>query len=135
MSYAVAAALQAAVFGRLAGDAGLGALVGAAVYDAVPPGAGTGTFVLIGPEVVRDASDKTGDGAEHRFTVSVITDAMGFQQAKAAAVAVSDALVGADLVLSRGRLVSLGFLHGTAKRASNGTGRRIDLVFRARVEG
>lgn len=135
MSYAVAAALQAAVFGRLAGDAGLGALVGGAVYDAVPPGAGTGTFVLIGPEEVRDASDKTGDGAEHRFTVSVITDAMGFQQAKAAAVAVSDALVGADLVLSRGRLVSLGFLKASAKRVSNGAGRRIDLVFRARVEG
>ena len=135
MSYAVAAALQAAVFARLAGNAGLSALVGAAVYDAVPPGAGTGTFVLIGPEEVRDASDKTGDGAEHRFTVSVVTDAMGFQQAKAAAVAVSDALVGADLSLSRGRLVSLGFLKATARRVSNGAGRRIDLVFRARVEG
>lgn len=135
MSYAVAAALQAAVFGRLASDAGLGALVGAAVYDAVPPGAGTGTFVMIGPEEVRDASDKTGDGAEHWFTVSVITDAMGFQQAKAAAVAVSDALVGADLSLSRGRLVSLRFLKATARRVSNGAGRRIDLVFRARVEG
>ncbi|MDE3078985.1 MAG: DUF3168 domain-containing protein [Paracoccaceae bacterium] len=135
MSYAVAEALQAAVFGRLVGDAGLGALVGTAVYDAIPPGAGTGTFVLIGPEEVRDASDKTGDGAEHRFTVSVVTDAMGFQEAKAAAVAVSDALVGADLSLRRGRLVSLGFVRALAKRGTNGAGRRIDLVFRARVEG
>ncbi|MBI1217475.1 MAG: DUF3168 domain-containing protein [Rhodobacteraceae bacterium] len=134
MSYAVAEALQAALYGRLLGDEALGALIGGAVYDAVPPGAGTGTFVLIGPEEVRDASDKTGDGAEHRFTVSVVTDAMGFERAKATAVAVSDALVGADLVLNRGRLVSLGFLRATAKRVSNGAGRRIDLVFRARVE-
>lgn len=134
MSYAVAEALQAAVFGRLAGDAALAGLVGAAIYDAVPPGAGTGTFVLIGPEEVRDASDKTGDGAEHRLVISVVSDAAGFQAAKAAAVAVSDALAGADLVLARGRLVSMAFVKGVARRTTNGTGRRIDLTFRARVE-
>lgn len=134
MSYAVAAALQAAVFARLQGDGVLSGLVGAAIYDAVPPGAGTGTFLMIGPEDVRDQSDKTGDGAEHRFTVSVVTDAEGFQAAKAAAVAVSDALVGADLTLSRGRLVSLAFLRAAARRTGKDTGRRIDLMFRARVE-
>ncbi|MDE3079060.1 MAG: DUF3168 domain-containing protein [Paracoccaceae bacterium] len=134
MSYAVAAALQAAVFARLQADGGLNALVGAAIYDAVPPGSGTGTFLMIGPEDVRDQSDKTGDGAEHRFIVSVVTDAAGFQAAKAAAVAVSDALVGADLALSRGRLVSLAFLRAVARRTGKDTGRRIDLTFRARVE-
>ncbi|MDE3121576.1 MAG: DUF3168 domain-containing protein [Paracoccaceae bacterium] len=134
MSYAVAAALQAAVFARLQADGGLNALVGAAIYDAVPPGSGTGTFLMIGPEDVRDQSDKTGDGAEHRFIVSVVTDAAGFQTAKAAAVAVSDALVGADLALSRGRLVSLAFLRAVARRTGKDTGRRIDLTFRARVE-
>lgn len=134
MSYAVAAALQAAVFARLQADGVLSGLVGAAIYDAVPPGAGTGTFVMIGPEDVRDQSDKTGDGAEHRFIVSVVTDAAGFQAAKAAAVAVSDALVGADLALSRGRLVSLAFLRAVARRTGKDTGRRIDLTFRARVE-
>lgn len=134
MSYAVAAALQAAVFARLQGDGVLAGLVGGAIYDAVPPGAGTGTFLMIGPEEVRDQSDKTGDGAEHRFTVSVVTDAAGFQAAKAAAVAVSDALVGADLALSRGRLVSLAFLRAVARRTGKDTGRRIDLTFRARVE-
>lgn len=134
MSYAVAAALQAAVYGALTGDAVLAGLVGGAIYDAVPPGAGTGTYVLIGPEEVRDQSDKTGDGAEHRLVISVVSDASGFAAAKAAAVAVSDALVGADLALSRGRLVSMAFLKGQAKRVSNGTSRRIDLTFRARVE-
>lgn len=58
MSYGVAAALQAAVYQRLVGQ-----LVGVQVYDALPPGAGTGTFVIIGPEEARDASDKTGGGA------------------------------------------------------------------------
>ena len=38
MSYAAAAAVQAAIFGRLRADAALGALVGEAIFDAVPPG-------------------------------------------------------------------------------------------------
>lgn len=134
MSYAVAAALQAAVYAALGADPALAALVGGAIYDALPPGAGTGTFVLIGPEDVRDASDKSGSGAEHRLVISVVSDAAGFQAAKAAAVAVSDALVGAELTLSRGRLVSLSFLKAMARRTENGTARRVDLTFRARVE-
>ncbi len=135
MSYGMAAALQAAVFDRLAGDAALAALVGGAVHDAVPPGEGPGTFVLLGPEEARDASDVTGPGAEHRFTVSVISRKAGFATAKAAAAAVSDALAGADLVLARGRLVGLWFLSARARREGGGAVRRIDLIFRARVEG
>ena len=38
MSYAVSGALQAAVFAALSGDAALAALVGSAIYDAVPAG-------------------------------------------------------------------------------------------------
>lgn len=129
MSYGVAAALQAAVYQRLVGQ-----LVGVQVYDALPPGAGGGTFVLIGPEEARDASDKTGGGAEHRFLVSVISDATGFLEAKEIAVAISDALVDAPLVLARGRLVSLAFQRAVAKRLQAGESRRIDLRFAARVE-
>jgi Ni,Fe-hydrogenase maturation factor len=128
MSYGVAAALQAAVYQRLSG------IPGVAVYDAVPPGGAVGTFVLIGPEDVREASDKTAHGAEHRLVVSVVTDEAGFQSAKAVAVAVSDALVDAEMVLTRGMLVSMAFLRAVARRVSNGAGRRIDLTFRARVE-
>ncbi|OIQ64832.1 hypothetical protein GALL_536150 [mine drainage metagenome] len=90
--------------------------------------------MLIGPEDVRDASDKTAHGAEHRLVISVVTDEAGFQAAKAVAVAVSDALVDAEMVLTRGVLVSMAFLRAVARRVSNGSGRRIDLTFRARVE-
>ena len=131
MSYGSAAALQAAIYARLVAA---GPLAGVPVYDAVPPGAGAGTFVLIGPEDVIDRSDKTGGGAEHRFSVAVISDATGFQAAKAVAVAVSDALVDAPLVLARGRLVGLHFVRGVAMRLDEGDVRRIDLTFRARVD-
>mgnify|MGYP000704599485 CR=1 FL=1 len=130
MSYGSAAALQAAIFQRLTAAA-----LGVPVVDALPAGTGTGTFVLIGPEEVTDASDKTGPGAEHRLTVSVISDAAGFRAVKDVAVAVSDSLGGAELVLSRGRLVSLRFLRALARRLDEGAVRRIDLTFRARIEG
>jgi hypothetical protein len=131
MSYAGAAALQAAIWQRLSTAT---ALAGVPVVDALPKGAGRGTFVLIGPEEVVDASDASGGGAEHRLAISVISDAAGFQAAKQVAVAVSDELVGAGLVLARGRLVSLRFLRATARRLDSGGARRIDLTFRARVE-
>jgi hypothetical protein len=131
MSYAGAAALQAAIYQRLTATT---ALAGVPIHDALPPGAGAGTFVLIGPEEVRDASDKTGPGAEHRFVVSVISDGTGFQAAKTVAVAVSDALVGASLILARGRLVYLVFQRARASRIDEGEVRRIDLTFAARLE-
>lgn len=135
MSYGVAAALQAAVYQRLLGDAGVSALVGAAVYDALPAGDLPQTYVSLGPENVRDRSDRTGSGAVHQFTVSVVTQTAGFGAAKSVAAAVGDALSGADLPLSRGRLVGLWFERASARRSGKaGRTRRIDLRFRARVE-
>ncbi len=134
MSYGVAAALQAAVFQALAADAGLAALVGNAIYDVVPSGNLPQIYVSLGPEEARDASDKTGGGARHDFTVSVVSDASGFHQAKTVAAAINDALVGADLALTRGRLVSLRFLRARARREGTGQLRRIDIRFRARIE-
>lgn len=130
MSYAASAALQAAVFQHLTAAP---ALAGVAVYDAVPPQPDL-TFVLVGPEEVRDASDKTGAGAEHRLAISVISDGAGFLSAKGIAVAISDRLAGAALVLTRGRLVSLSFDRAQARRIDEGEVRRIDLTFRARIE-
>jgi hypothetical protein len=135
MSYGVAAALQAAVYQRLVAEAPLGALVGTAIYDAVPPGTAEATYVSLGPEDARDASDMTGDGAAHDFVVSVVTTEAGFQGAKAVAAAISDALVGADLALARGTLVALWFVRAKARRVEKADTRRIDLTFRARVEG
>ena len=134
MSYGVAAALQAAVYERLAGDAALGGLIGGAVFDAVPPGPVPGTYVSLGPENARDRSDKTGQGAEHEFVVSVVSDTPGFDTAKSVAAAVSDALAGTDLALHRGRLIYLNFLRARARRTRNADIRRIDLTFRARVD-
>jgi len=133
MSYGVSAALQAAVYQHLAADAALAALVGSAIYDALPAGTLPDLYVSLGPEEARDRSDKTGGGALHLFTVSVVSAAAGFQAAKDAAAAVSDALVDAPLSLSRGVLVSLQFDRARAERLTDGT-RRIDLRFRARVD-
>lgn len=131
MSYAAAAALQAAVYARLTGWP---ALAGVAVVDAMPTGTAPETFVLIGPEAVVDQSDKTGPGAEHRFEVAVISTDTGFLSAKTAAAAISDALVGASLTLAAGHLVGITFQRALARRLDEGATRRIDLTFRARIE-
>ncbi len=133
MSYGVSAALQAAVYQRLMTDATLVALVGASIFDALPSGALPPLYVVLGTEEARDASDKTGGGAVHEFTVSVVTESAGFSTAKGAAAAVSDALVDAPLVLSRGALVSLNFYKAKAARVGTGSMRQINLIFRARV--
>ena len=133
MSYAISAALQAAVFQTLSTDPALVGLVGANVFDALPAGAVPSLYVALGPEKAKDASDQTGGGAIHELTVSVVTESAGFAAAKEAAGAVSDALVDADLTLARGQLVSLRFYKATAARVGTADTRRIDLIFRARV--
>ncbi len=135
MSYGVSAALQAAVFQRLSGDRRIISLIGSAVFDAVPAGVVPQTYVTLGPEEVRDASDRSGAGAVHRFTVSVVSEAAGFGAAKTLAGAVCDALEGAALTLDRGHLVGLWFERASARRTGTGGAiRQIDLRFRARVE-
>ncbi|MEP3441572.1 MAG: DUF3168 domain-containing protein [Sulfitobacter sp.] len=134
MTYAISGALQTAVFEALSADAVLSGLVGTAIYDAVPVGSLPQLYIRLGSETVRDASDISGDGAEHVLTVSVITTNPGFSGAKAVAAAVSDALHNAPLTLSRGRLVSLRFDRAAAQRIDGVTGRQIDLRFRARVQ-
>ncbi|OOY12614.1 MAG: DUF3168 domain-containing protein [Rhodobacteraceae bacterium] len=134
MSYAIGAALQAAVYARLQDDPGVTGLVGSAVYDAAPAGTVSGTYVSLGPEDARDASDMTGDGAVHDFTVSVVSDVAGFQLAKQVGEAISDTLLASPLTLARGRLVGLWFLKAKARRVDKGAARRLDLTFRARVE-
>lgn len=134
MSYSMAAALQAAVFQRLEADVDLQGLVGNAIYDAAPPGNLPGTYVVLGGEDVRDRSDQGHHGAIHDFNVVVVTEMAGFQAAKTVATVVSDALVDANLTLSRGRLVSLRFLRAKAGRLAKGTQRKVEMRFRAFVE-
>lgn len=132
MSYAVSAALQAAIYARLTSDPTLAGLVGDAIYDAPPARRLPPLWVSLGAEEAQDRSDVTGSGAEHRLMVSVVGEATGFAQAKEAAAAISDALHGAALPLARGRLVGLRFLRARARQSK--TGRRIDMTFRARTE-
>tara|TARA_B110000503_G_C6989524_1_gene346759 strand:- start:420 stop:830 length:411 start_codon:yes stop_codon:yes gene_type:complete len=134
MSYGVAEALQTAVYQHLVADVTLAGLVGTAIYDALPTGTLPPIYLALGPEIARDRSDKTGGGAEHEFTVSIVTDGAGFAAAKTAAAAVSDALVDADLTLTRGVLVSCNFYKATAARVGTGDVRRINMIFRARVD-
>lgn len=134
MSYGAAAALQAAIYDHVLNDAGVRALVGSAVYDALPGGPLPGTYVTLGPEDVRERGDGTGRGAWHRVMLSVVTSEAGFHGAKEVAAAVSDALTDARISLSRGRLAALHFYRARARREGSGDIRRIDLTFRARVD-
>ncbi|SNS42908.1 DUF3168 domain-containing protein [Tropicimonas sediminicola] len=134
MSYGTAAALQSALYQHLLADAGVSALVGSDVYDAVPSGTVPSLYVSFGHETALPAGDKTGNGARHRFTVSVVSESGGFLGAKAVAVAISDALDGAPPALMRGRIVHMRFLKAEARRVGSGAKRRIDLRYEARVE-
>lgn len=134
MSYGMAQALQAAIFGALTADATLSGLIDTAIYDELPPGPVEGTYVSLGAEDVRDLSAGDGGLAAHSFGVSVVSSSEGFAQAKAVAAAVSDALVDATPAMSRGRIVSLRFVRARAKRVRAGQVRRIDMTFRAIVE-
>ena len=130
----LSAALQRGVFETLAGDAALATIVGTEIHDGRPAGALPDLYVSLGPEEVRDRSDKTRAGAEHRFEVAVFTTRDGFADAKAAAAAVSDALDEARPVLTRGRVISLTFLRARARRLRAGQTRAIEMTFRAIVE-
>lgn len=133
MTYAMSGGLQRAIYQMLVGSSDLQSRVGDAIYDVVPAGQLPPTYVSLGPEDVRDWSDKTGRGARHDFTISVVTEAAGFQTAKIVAGAVTDALTDAHAVLERGTLVVLTFRRARAIRIEDGTMRRIDMSFRALI--
>lgn len=133
MSCALAPGLQAALHQLLAADPALAALV-AAVHDAPPPGTPQGTYALIGEEEVLDRGDITGPGAEHRVTVSVVSDAPGFLAAKQAAARIAALIETAAPPLAGGRVAAVWFQDARARRLDGGTRRRIDLRFRIRIE-
>lgn len=134
MTYAVASALQTAVYQTLAADTDITALVGSDIYDDLPPGTPPDTYISLGPETAQEASDISGDGAKHEFTISVVTDNGGFQTVKDIGGAVCDALINAELILARGYLVGLWFKQAKAARSDNATSRRVDLTFQAQVQ-
>ncbi|PRY26215.1 uncharacterized protein DUF3168 [Aliiruegeria haliotis] len=134
MSYAMAAALQEAVYQHLSADPDLAAEVGGAIFDAAPTGDVPDIYVTLGPEEASAAGDQTGDGAKHRFTIAVVSDGGGFHRMKRVAGVISDALHHQTPGMSRGRIVLLQFRRANARRIKSGSGRRIDLQFEARLE-
>ncbi|MEL6519888.1 MAG: DUF3168 domain-containing protein [Pseudomonadota bacterium] len=134
MSYALGAALQGAVYQTLTSDGVLAGLIGDAVYDNAPAGVPPSLYAVLGAEEVFARNDKTGDGALHRFTVTVVSQEAGYQLGKTVAAAVSDALHGATPAMDRGRVVSLNFERARARRTGPEQRREIVLRFAARVE-
>ena len=127
-------ALQGAIYDALLADTDLAALVGAAIYDAVPSGELPETFVVLGDEIITDASAVLCVAARHDFSISVISTALGYGEAKAVSAAITNALVTASLTLDEGRLVYLNFLRARAARVGTRKTRRIDITFRAMIE-
>ncbi len=130
MSYAMSHALQTAVYEALQTDPALDV----PVFDALPTGNVPETYISLGDERVQDASDQSGDGAEHRLDIFVRSARPGFSKAKKVAGIISDALQDADLPLSRGRLVFLRFERAEARRVGATATREIRMRFRARVD-
>ena len=134
MTHAISFALQEAIFSALSDDAGVVALVGTNVFDAPPSGTIPALYVVLGDEVVKANSSKTSKGAIHDLDIVVVSDAAGFAQAKQVSAAVCDALIDADLPLTRGTVTALNFRAARALREDSPGIRQINLKFRAFVE-
>lgn len=138
MTYALSWPLQQAVFELLSADAAVAALVGTRIHDApVPLGEEAqpdGLYATIGDERVEDWSTATDRGAAHMLTIAVHAPRRGFSEAKQAAGAISEVLLGGELVLTRGRAVLVRFAGARTRRAENDALRRIEMRFRVTVE-
>lgn len=138
MTYALSWPLQEGVFQLLSNDAGVAALVGGRIYDAPPSlDAETdpeGIFVTIGDESARDWSTATDQGAAHLLTIAVHAPRRGFAEAKQAAGAISDAMLGGAVAISRGSVVLVRFIDARTRRAEGDAMRRIEMRFRVIAE-
>ena len=138
MTYALAWPLQQAVRARLAADPGVVAVLGDRIWDAPPQETHLAPpdtpYAVIGDERAGDWSTATDRGAEHVLRVSVHAASAGFAAAKAAAGAICDALLGADLGLARGHVVYAGFLDAETRRSEDGRLRTIRMRFRLLIE-
>ena len=127
MTYALAWPLQQAVHARLAADAGVAARVADRIWDAAPgwgaDAGASGPGLILGDETAEDWSSGSGRGAAHVFRVAVVAPREGYAEAKRAAGAVCDALIDADLALSRGAVVCLGFVGAETGRLEGKIGR------------
>ena len=136
MTYALAWPLQETIYACLTSDPNVSALIGGALYDS-PEHSAAGAdevYATLGDETVTPRSDSDQGGATHQVTISIHAADRGFARAKQVAGAVCDALIDADLPLSRGVVIGVFFLGASTAREDQGASRRIDLRFRILVE-
>lgn len=126
-------ALQQAVYATLSVDSAVAALVGSAIFDAVPR---DGDFprIVIGEGQELDWSTATDEGSEHRFLVTVWSRKEGHGEAKQIATAIQDALHEAELTVTGQSLISLRHLSTDFARERDGKTWRATLKFRAVLE-
>lgn len=137
MSYHASVALQGAVYQCLRDDPALSALVGDAVFDAMPIDPPSGVYLSLGAETMRGIHDSAGSVARHDFVVSVLAgteEGAGFRAVKEAAAAACAALEGAQMDMGQSKLAGLWLVKSRAKRVENGAERRVDLTFRAVID-
>ena len=99
-------ALQTAIHAALVADAGIGAIVGDRIFDAVPRVA-TFPYVTLGDARAADWSTGTEPGAEHRVTLHVWSRARGKSECWAVLAALQAVLHDAALALEGHALINL----------------------------
>jgi len=135
MTYALAWPLQQAIHARLIADPGVQAVLGDRIHDAAPQIAHLAeTWAALGDEATEDWSTATDHGAAHLLRITVHAPRAGFAEAKQAAAAICDALIGAELTPARGHVVYLGFRSAETRRSEDDALRSIRLTFRVLVE-
>jgi hypothetical protein len=132
---AASLALQTALYGALAADADVQALLGTPprIYDAVPRNAAM-PYLVLGDDRETDAGTVTGRGSVHRFTVHIWSRTPGHSEAKTIAAAVIAALDAAALSPSGFTLTGPYFLGADYARRNDGRTWHATLSFRALLE-
>ena len=138
MTYALSWPLQQGLYALFCENTVCAQHFGHRIYDAPPPildgGGPEGVYLTFGDEEVDDWSTGLDGGAVHTVSITVNAPRRGFAEAKQAAAAVSDAVLGGTLALSRGRVVNARFVDAKTKRAENDSLRQIAMRFRITLE-
>jgi hypothetical protein len=134
MSLVHSQALQVEIYSTLSANTALGTLVGTHIYDAVPNGELASNYVLLGEGKVTNRGDYTGKAGRHDITISVVSNANGFSDAKLIASEICDILDENPMTLSVGNLRRIQFRSARVRRNTGATERRIDVVFRALID-
>ncbi len=128
-------ALRTALYGAIAADAGVKALIGdpARIYDDVAADA-TFPFVTLGDGDARIWATKDSAGAEHAVTLHAWSRYEGHKECQQIIEALQDALHDASLILTGHTLVNLRFVSSGIIRDPDGATTHGVIRFRAVTE-